>query len=69
MKKDKIQHSIVCCALVIIGARLNILIGVAIALLFAFGKEVWDGKQPANKFDWGDIMADSAGIIMGILLA
>lgn len=68
MRKDKIQHSIVCCALVIIGARFNIFAGVILALLFAFGKELWDSTRESG-WDWEDIWADLLGIIMGVIIA
>lgn len=55
--KDKWLHFAVCTVASIIDT------GLAIGL--AIGKEYGDSKAAGNKWDWMDILADAAGIVLG----
>ena len=67
---DKLQHGIVCYCIVLTLAILgNMIAGLIFALLFSFGKEIYDGYQKGNKFDWWDILADFIGIGLGVLIS
>ena len=55
--KDKWLHFAVCTVTSIIDT------GFAIGL--AIGKEYGDSKAAGNKWDWMDILADAAGIVLG----
>lgn len=58
LKSDKILHMICCFAIVVIfGLILNVVSGIALALIASFGKESYD-----------DLLADLLGIVLGILV-
>lgn len=62
LKGDKILHMICCFAIVVIfGLILNIVSGIALALIASFGKETYDES-------WDDLLADLLGIVLGILV-
>jgi len=42
--------------------------GAGIAFSLGFGKEVWDGQKPNNHFSYKDLVADVAGILIGVLI-
>ncbi len=31
-------------------------------------KEIWDGSKPRNHFSWKDLIADGAGIVVGLVI-
>lgn len=69
IKRDKFQHFIVSCALVIVIHKIaGIWWALALALVWAFGKEWYDDTHDGI-FSWKDIIADLLGIGFGILLA
>ena len=68
MMNDKFQHAIVCSALVIIGARIHLALGIFLACCFAIGKEYYDASH-GGEWDWNDILADVIGIVIGVELA
>lgn len=64
LKGDKILHMICCFAIVVIfGLILNIVSGIALALIASFGKETYDEVKY-----WDDLLADLLGIVLGILV-
>jgi len=63
MKKDKILHFGVCFFFSLFG-----LYGVAFAGGLALGKEYGDSKSTGNKWSWGDILADTIGVIVGFVI-
>lgn len=74
---DKVQHLIVCASIVITIAWLldhfapgyhtqAVQVGVICSVAWAVAKEEYDSRQPGNKFDWWDILADTAGIILAV---
>ena len=69
MQKDKLIHVLASCGLSLI---FSILIGWELAAIFTFaigvGKELYDSQQPDNYFDWFDLLAGVAGIIVGVLI-
>ena len=68
LKNDKILHMICCFAIVVIfGLVLNVVSGIALALIASFGKEAYDEVRP-NGSGWDDILADLLGIVLGILI-
>jgi len=67
IREDYIQHFIVCLALtLLLSVCYSIIIGIFFALLVGSMKEVYD-EEFGNGWSWGDIIADIAGIIMGVL--
>lgn len=70
LKNDKILHMICCFAIVVIfGLILNIVSGIALALIASFGKEAYDEVRPNGYgWSWDDILADLLGIVLGILI-
>lgn len=38
-------------------------------VLVGIGKEVYDSYQPDNTFDWKDLLFDSIGAVIGVILA
>lgn len=70
LKGDKILHMICCFAIVVIfGLILNIVSGIALALIASFGKETYDEVRPnGSGWSWDDILADLLGIVLGILV-
>lgn len=71
LKGDKILHMICCFAIVVIfGLILNIVSGIAlalIALIASFGKETYD-EVKYKGWSWDDLLADLLGIVLGILV-
>lgn len=65
--KDKLQHAIVSA---LICAVLKCVVGLPLAviltLIVGVGKEIWD-KKSGGKVDFGDLLADVVGIIIGAL--
>lgn len=59
----------ICCfaIVVIFGLVLNVVSGIALALIASFGKEAYDEVRP-NGSGWDDILADLLGIVLGILI-
>lgn len=68
LKSDKVLHMICCFAIVVIfGLILNVVSGIALALIASFGKEAYDEvKYKGWKLD--DLLADLLGIVLGILV-
>jgi uncharacterized protein YfiM (DUF2279 family) len=79
MKKysDKIQHLIVSAFIVMAVSHLinrfipgyhdlAVQLGVYCAIAWGVIKEYLDSLQPDNKWDWWDIAADTAGIILAV---
>ena len=68
LKNDKILHMICCFAIVVIFV-LNVVSGIALALIASFGKEAYDEVRPnGSGWSWDDILADLLGIVLGILI-
>lgn len=68
LKNDKVLHMICCFAIVVIfGLILNVVSGIALALIASFGKEAYD-EVKYKGWSWGDLLADSLGIVLGILV-
>lgn len=63
LKGDKILHMICCFAIVVIfGLILNIVSGIALALIASFGKETCD-EVKYKGWSWDDLLADLLGIV------
>lgn len=61
----------ICCfaIVVIFGLVLNVVSGIALALIASFGKEAYDEVRPnSSGWSWDDILADLLGIVLGILI-
>lgn len=61
----------ICCfaIVVIFGLVLNVVSGIALALIASFGKEAYDEVRPnGSGRSWDDILADLLGIVLGILI-
>lgn len=68
LKNDKVLHMICCFAIVVIfGLILNVVSGIVLALIASFGKEAYD-EVKYKGWSWGDLLADSLGIVLGILV-
>lgn len=70
LKGDKILHTICCFAIVVIfGLILNIVSGIALALIAiaSFGKETYD-EVKYKGWSWDNLLADLLGIVLGILV-
>lgn len=67
---DKYMHFIVCMILVqLISLLIPFYYSMIIVFILGFSKEIYDSKQPDNKFDIKDLFADSLGIIIeGLIL-
>ena len=64
LKSDKVLHMICCFAIVVIfGLILNVVSGIALALIASFGNEV-----KYKGWSWDDLLADLLGIVLGILV-
>ena len=70
LKSDKVLHMICCFAIVVIfGLILNVVSGIALALIASFGKEAYDEVRPnGSGWSWDDLLADLLGIVLGILV-
>ena len=67
--KDKIYHAIISCAIVLaVATFFSLNLGIFIALVFAFGKELYDKYVKLTEFSWWDIIADLIGIVVGVLI-
>ena len=64
--KDKIYHFYVCFSITCILSYISIILATSIALLAGLIKEIYDDRQPNNKFDFYDLIADILGVIMAI---
>lgn len=65
--KDKLQHAIVSAAIcVTLKCVLGLPLAVILTLTVGVGKEIWD-KKSGGKVDFGDLLADVVGIIIGAL--
>lgn len=68
LKSDKVLHMICCFAIVVIfGLILNVVSGIALALIASFGKEAYDEVEYKG-WSWDDLLADLLGIVLGILV-
>lgn len=68
LKNDKILHIICCFAIVVIfGLVLNIVSGIALALIASFGKEAYD-EVKYKGWSCDDLLADLIGIVLGVLV-
>lgn len=68
LKSDKVLHTICCFAIVVIfGLILNVVSGIALALIASFGKEAHD-EVKYKGWSWDDLLADLLGIVLGILV-
>ena len=68
LKNDKILRIICCFAIVVIfGLVLNIVSGIALALIASFGKEAYD-EVKYKGWSWDDLLADLIGIVLGVLV-
>lgn len=67
-KNDKVLHLICCFAIVVIfGSIMNVVSGIALALIASFGKEAYD-EVKYKGWSWDDLLADLIGIVLGILV-
>ena len=67
LKGDKILHMICCFAIVVIfGLILNIVSGIALALIASIGKETYQ-ELKYKGWSWDEIIADLLGIVLGII--
>nr|DAI51220.1 MAG TPA: putative periplasmic lipoprotein [Caudoviricetes sp.]DAQ75777.1 MAG TPA: putative periplasmic lipoprotein [Caudoviricetes sp.] len=68
LKNDKVLHLIYCFAIVVIfGSIMNVVSGIALALIASFGKEAYD-EVKYKGWSWDDLLADLIGIVLGILV-
>ena len=68
LKNDKVLHLICCVAIVVIfGSIMNVVSGIALALIASFGKEAYD-EVKYKGWSWDDLLADLIGIVLGILV-
>ena len=73
---DKVLHFLVCCIGTILvsigtfflGNTASLFCGGLFSLGLGLGKEYGDNEASGNKWDWYDILADLAGIAVGILV-
>ena len=66
LKNDKILHMICCFAIVVIfGLVLNIVSGIALALIAC--REAYD-EVKYKGWSWDDLLADLIGIVLGVLV-
>ena len=67
--KDKVLHFLL---MAVLGALLSVVYGVIVSVLactsLSLAKEVYDRKIKKTDVDLGDLTADSAGIIVGLLI-
>lgn len=65
---DKILHFLVCYVIVFTFIAFeHLFIGLAIAIVLSFCKEFYD-KISYNGWSWADLIADSIGILLGVLV-
>ncbi len=67
IRQDQIYH-FTTCMLVVLNCLMPLWAAVILAVILAFGKEVYDKYIKKTLFDWTDIAADGCGILAGILL-
>lgn len=51
------------------GHRNSLQMAGGVTLTLGIGKEIRDSRQPRNHFSWKDLLADVAGIAVGLVLA
>ena len=66
--EDKILHFIICFVITFIGAFLHFLFAIIITLIIAFYKEFIDSHKPGNYWSWRDILADTLGCLLAVLI-
>lgn len=79
IQKDKILHVLACASITIIVMILFFIVdsefviaalaGAIASTSAGLGKEFGDKVNPYNKWDWKDIVADSIGTAIGIIIA
>lgn len=79
MQKDKILHFLACAALTVLTMILFFIVnspyyyaalaGILVSTAAAWGKEYGDKVNPNNTWDWYDVIADSIGTIVGVILS
>lgn len=67
-QSDKLKHCLVNLLVMLIAGSINIWLGIGLAAGLSLGKEYGDSKAPDNKWDWYDILADTIGIVIGLIL-
>ncbi len=65
---DKILHFIICFGITFFGAFLNIWFAISVTLIIAFYKEFMDSHKPGNYWSWRDILADTLGCLLAVLI-
>lgn len=69
MSKDKLLHFLVCfVSTVIVGLIVGKAAGAIGATGLSIGKEYGDSQAPENRWDNWDLLADLAGIIVGLIV-
>lgn len=65
---DKLQHILICLILVQgLSSVMSLVASIAVTFAVGLGKELWDHFYGAG-FSWGDIIANIAGIVIGVAL-
>ena len=66
VQSDKVLHFLVCFVVTFALSWVNVIIAVIFALILSFYKEFMDMNEKGNYWSWGDILADSFGILTAI---
>ena len=66
VQSDKVLHFLVCFVVTFALSWVNVIIAIIFALILSFYKEFMDMNEKGNYWSWGDILADSLGILIAI---
>ena len=68
VQSDKVLHFLVCFVVTFALSWVNVIIAIIFALILSFYKEFMDMNEKGNYWSWGDILADSLGILTAVIL-
>jgi len=65
--KKIIKYFVACLIMAFYFAAINYYLGIFGTMAIGFGKEVYDSEM-GKEFSWWNMLADTAGMIVGVLL-
>jgi len=68
VQSDKVLHFLVCFVVTFALSWVHVIIAIIFALILSFYKEFMDMNEKGNYWSWGDILADSLGILTAVIL-
>ncbi len=65
---DKIEHFLVTFCITVFMGYFSIVVGIVMALVFSFSKEIYDNKIKKEDVEISDLSVDFMGILLGIFV-